>query len=109
MNVRRYLFAVALMLLALSANIVSARPPRTHSVRGEVIAIDPARESFILRDTHSREEITNRWNTYSRFTTLDGPAGPCCLTTGVVARVSFRHEVGEKVAQEVRWPTAGCK
>ena len=109
MNVRRHLFAVALMLLVAFANIASALPPRTHSIRGEVIAIDPAKESFVLRDARSREETTIRWKTYSRFVTSDGRAGPCCLGTGVVAKVSFRHEVGEKVAREVRWPTAVCK
>jgi hypothetical protein len=109
MNVRRHLFAVALVILVAFANIASALPPRTHSIRGEIIAIDPANESFVVRDARSREETTIRWKAHSRFITSDGRAGPCCLGTGVVAKVSFRREVGEKVAREVRWPTAVCK
>jgi hypothetical protein len=97
------------VLLSLFAADASALPPRTHSIRGEVVAIDPDKESFVLRDTRTRAETTIRWKTHSRFVTSDGRAGPCCLGTGVVAKVSFRREVGEKVAREVRWPTAVCK
>jgi hypothetical protein len=96
-------------LLSLLAGDASALPPRTHSVRGEVVAVSPEKESFVLRDQRTREETTIRWKTYSRFITADGRAGSCCLSTGVVAKVSFRREVGEKVAREVRWQNAVCK
>src|SRR5687768_11717381 len=95
--------------LSLLAGDASALPPRTHSIRGEVVAINAEKESFVLRDERTREETTIRWKTYSRFITSDGRAGPCCLGTGIVAKVSFRREVGEKVAREVRWRDAVCK
>jgi hypothetical protein len=109
MNVRRNCFTLVLILSVSLAGIASAIPPRTHSVRGEVIAISPDAESFIIRDERTRAETTIRWKSHSRFIASDGRAGPCCLSTGVVAKVSYRREVGEKVAREVRWPKAACK
>jgi hypothetical protein len=109
MNVRRNRFALVLLLSVSLAGVASAIPPRTHSIRGEVVAIDADKESFVLRDERTRAETTIRWKSHSRFIASDGRGGPCCLSTGVVAKVSFRREVGEKVAREVRWPTAACK
>jgi hypothetical protein len=95
--------------VSLLAGDVSALPPRTHSIRGEVIALNADKQSFVLRDERSREETTIRWKVHSRFMTSDGRAGSCCLNTGVVAKVSFRRELGEKVAREVYWQNPVCK
>lgn len=109
MNTQRYCFALMVVCFLALMGDASAAPPRTHSLRGEVVALNTEKESFVLRDERTREETTIRWKTYSRFITSDGRTGPCCLSTGTVAKVSFRREVGEKVAREVRWPAAVCK
>ena len=109
MNAGRYCSALIVTCSLVLAGEASALPPRTHSLRGEVVAVSSEKESFVLRDERTREETIIRWKTHSRFITSDGRAGPCCLSTGVVAKVSFRREVGEKVAREVRWQTAVCK
>jgi hypothetical protein len=109
MNTQRYCFALIIGCSLALAGDVSATPPRTHSIRGEVVAINAEKELFVLRDERTREETVIRWKSHSRFTTLDGRAGSCCLNTGTVAKVSFRREIGEKVAREVRWSKAACK
>jgi hypothetical protein len=109
MNTQRYCFALMVASLVVLPGNASAAPPRTHSIRGEVVALNAEKELFVLRDERTREETTIRWKTHSRFITSDGRAGPCCLSTGTIAKVSYRREVGEKVAREVRWQTAVCK
>ena len=97
-NFIRITVAAGLMLAATSN--LWAMPPRTHSLRGVVKAIDCASRTITLKSKEGAAPLTYAWNDSTSFTRRGGCA-KCSFNSGQTVRVSYCSEVGQRVLREV--------
>lgn len=100
---------VAAGVLFAATNTGWALPPRTHSLRGVVEAIDCSSQTITLKSKHGATPLTFVWNDSTHFTRKGGCA-KCSLDSGQTVRVSYRRELGQNVLREVstKDASAGC-
>ena len=100
---------VAAGLLLAATSTGWARPPRSHSLRGVVEAVDCSSQTITLQSKDGATPLTFVWNDSMRFS-LKGGCAKCSLDSGQAMRVSYSRELGPNVLREVgtKGTSAGC-
>ena len=102
MKMLKLIVAVAVTMLTVSA---LAFPPRMHSERGTIKAVDPKTRTIILQVCCDTEQFTLQEWTRIR---IDGKkVAPQNIRLGAPVHVSYRHESGLQSLYEVRSIEAG--
>ena len=89
--------------ILLAGSAAQAFPPRMHSERGTVKAIDPKGQTVTLQVCCATKEFALRQWTRIR---IDGQKlPPTDVPIGASVRISYRREMGERALYEVRSTT----
>ena len=88
------------LAILLAGSTAQAFPPRMHSERGIVKAIDPVTETITLQVRCATEEFA--WRDWTRIRIDGQKLPPMDIPIGTPVRVSYRRELGQRALYEVR-------
>jgi hypothetical protein len=97
MKMQAFKILLALLIAAVAAQ---ASPPRMHSERGTVKAVDPQTQTITLQVCCDTKEFV--WQDWTRIRIDGKKVAPENIAPATPVRVSYRHEAGLQSLYEVR-------
>ena len=88
------------LVILLAGSGAQAFPPRTHSERGTVSAVDAKNHTLTLQICCEEQQFV--WHDWTRIRIDGRKVKPENVVAGKAVRVSFRHELGQRALYEVR-------